>query len=217
MNCSIVRTKRGFFVNITLSDRNIEAEALQQERDEAARWFENHYADEDGQPMGLPLVGMLNYVHGWGLAQVAQLTKEHEPSYREARLTRKWEAAEAALAEARQALTDLEEDLKDERNDNSQNEQYIEKLKARVTDLEAQLAVRQYGKEAVIAEAEMLRSALAQARQALEACAKHLEDCCRSDIGWRLQMASHDKACRALADIEEDFAGHDDLPGGRFE
>jgi chromosome segregation ATPase len=37
-------------------------------------------------------------------------------------------------------------------------------------------------------------------RAALRVAGKHLEDCCRTDIGWQEQMRSHDKAVRALAD-----------------
>jgi hypothetical protein len=36
-----------------------------------------------------------------------------------------------------------------------------------------------------------------------KAASRHTEDCCRTDIHWREQMASHNALCAALAALEE--------------
>ncbi len=65
---------------------------------------------------------------------------------------------------------------------------YLQRLtedEARILDLEADLVAA--------------RRENATLRKVAEAAEKHVEDCCRTDIGWRDQMRSHDALVDALA------------------
>jgi hypothetical protein len=43
----------------------------------------------------------------------------------------------------------------------------------------------------------------------VEAAQRHVEDCCRTDIGWREQMRSHDALVDAVAVFTEGRSGED--------
>jgi hypothetical protein len=50
--------------------------------------------------------------------------------------------------------------------------------------------------------AEAAEADLARAREAIDVCGRHLEDCCRTDLDWRESMRTHNdavNACAALA------------------
>lgn len=46
--------------------------------------------------------------------------------------------------------------------------------------------------------------AIARLEEAVRVCGRHLYDCCRSDINWKLQIETHDQAVNAVAWVECD-------------